>query len=110
MALPDRGALHVLVPQDAYREAAPVLQKVNVVPDAVLAKRRDEVAAVVRAIINASRDFSSKPASWVEAMASCPAGRAAIAAGGSSGELRCELERERRAGSGGNRQHGHLAP
>jgi NitT/TauT family transport system substrate-binding protein len=69
MALPDRGALHVLVPQDAYREAAPVLQKVNVVPDAVLAERRDEVAAVVRGIINASRDFSSKPASWVEAMA-----------------------------------------
>ena len=44
MSLPDRSGLHVLVDTDAYYIAAPVLQKVNVVPDAVLAARRDEVA------------------------------------------------------------------
>jgi NitT/TauT family transport system substrate-binding protein len=46
-----------------------VVQKVNVVTDEVLAKRRDDVAAVVRALIAISRDFADHPENWVEHMA-----------------------------------------
>jgi NitT/TauT family transport system substrate-binding protein len=69
MSLPDRAGLHVLVEPDAYYQAAPVLQKVNVVPDAVLAARRDDVAAVVRALTKAARDLAAEPGIWVDAMA-----------------------------------------
>ena len=69
MSLPDRAGLHVLVEPDAYYQAAPVLQKVNVVPDAVLAARRDDVEAVVRALTKAARDFAAEPGIWVDAMA-----------------------------------------
>jgi NitT/TauT family transport system substrate-binding protein len=69
LSLPDKTGLHVLIGVDDYYAAAPVVNKVNVVTDAVLADRRDEVAAVVRALTKASRDFASDPALWVEAMA-----------------------------------------
>jgi NitT/TauT family transport system substrate-binding protein len=69
MSLPDRAGLHVLVDTDAFYIAAPVLQKVNVVPDAVLEARRDDVAGVVRALTLAARDFARDPARWVDAMA-----------------------------------------
>jgi NitT/TauT family transport system substrate-binding protein len=69
MALPDKEGLHVLVDQEAYYAAAPVVQKVNVVTDEVLANRRDDVAAVVRALIAISRDFATEPEKWVDAMA-----------------------------------------
>jgi NitT/TauT family transport system substrate-binding protein len=69
LALPDKAGLHVLVDPETYFAAAPVLNKVNVVPDAVLAARRDEVTAVVRAIVKASRDFAAHPEKWAEAMA-----------------------------------------
>ena len=59
----------MLVDPDAYYAAAPVLNKVNVVPDAVLAERRDDVEKVVRALVKASRDFAAHPEIWVEAMA-----------------------------------------
>lgn len=68
MSLPDRSGLHVLVDQDAYYIAAPVLQKVNVVPDAVLATRREDVARVVRALTLAARDFARDSQIWIEAM------------------------------------------
>jgi NitT/TauT family transport system substrate-binding protein len=68
LALPEKDGLAVIVEPDAYYAAAPVINKVNVVPDAVLAERRDEVEAVVRALIKASRDFSADPGSWVEGM------------------------------------------
>lgn len=68
MSLPDTAGLHVLVEPGAYHAAAPVLQKVNVVPDAVLAERRDEVAAVIAALIDAARDLDADPALWVDAM------------------------------------------
>jgi NitT/TauT family transport system substrate-binding protein len=45
-----------------------VLNKVNVVPDAVLAERRGDVEKVVRALVKASRDFAAHPEKWVEAM------------------------------------------
>jgi NitT/TauT family transport system substrate-binding protein len=68
MALPDKAGLHVLVHQQQYYEAAPVVQKVNVVTDEVLASRRDDVAAVVRALIAISRDFAEDPEKWVDQM------------------------------------------
>lgn len=69
LALPKKDGLHVIVDPDAYFTAAPVLNKVNVVPDAVLNDRRDDVEKVVRAIVKASRDFAAKPDLWVDAMA-----------------------------------------
>jgi NitT/TauT family transport system substrate-binding protein len=69
LSLPDRTGLDVLVSPDDYFRAAPVINKVNVVPDAVIAARPDDVAAVVRAIVKASRDFAGDPSLWVEAMA-----------------------------------------
>jgi len=70
LALPKKDGLHVLVDPDAYFAAAPVLNKVNVVPDTVLRDRRDDVEKVVRAIVNASRAFAREPELWVDAMAS----------------------------------------
>jgi len=69
LAMPEKAGLHVLVDPDAYYAAAPVLNKVNVVPDEVLAARRDDVVKVVRALVKASRDFAADPGKWVEAMA-----------------------------------------
>lgn len=69
LSLEDKTHAAVLVPPDAYFAAAPVINKVNVVPDTVLAARPDDVAAVVRAIVLASRDFAAKPELWVDAMA-----------------------------------------
>ena len=69
LAMPDKAGLHVLVDPDAYYAAAPVLNKVNVVPDAVLAERGEDVEKVVRALVKASRDFAREPETWVDAMA-----------------------------------------
>jgi NitT/TauT family transport system substrate-binding protein len=67
--IPDKTGLKVLVDPDAYFAAAPVVSKVNVVSAATLADRGDEVKAVVRALIKASRDFAEDPGKWVDAMA-----------------------------------------
>jgi NitT/TauT family transport system substrate-binding protein len=67
--IPDKSALKVLVDQDAYFAAAPIVNKVNVVTAATLKDRGDEVKAVVRALIKASRDFAADPDKWVDAMA-----------------------------------------
>ncbi len=69
MSMPDTTGLHVLVDQIDYYEAAPVVNKVNVVPAGVLESRRDEVAAVIRALIKISRDYAQNPAEWAAAMA-----------------------------------------
>ena len=66
--LPDQAGLHVLVDQDAYFAAAPLVNKVNVVPTAVLAERPEDVTAVIRALIRISRDFAAQPELWVTAM------------------------------------------
>lgn len=68
LALPDKTGLHVLVDQDTYAAAAPVVNKVNVVPQAVLDARGDEVEAVLRALIAVSRDFAADPGLWAAAM------------------------------------------
>lgn len=67
-SLPDHSGLHILVDQDAYFAAAPLVNKVNAVPADVLAERPEDVAAVIRALIRISRDFAADPALWVEAM------------------------------------------
>jgi NitT/TauT family transport system substrate-binding protein len=68
-AMPDKTGLHVLVDQAAYYAAAPVVNKINIVPQAVLDERRDDVLAVTRALIRISRDFAADPSQWVEAIA-----------------------------------------
>jgi len=68
MSLPDKTGLRVLVDQSDYYAGAPVVNKVNVVTDAVLADKADQVAAVTRAIVKASRDFAADPGAWVDAM------------------------------------------
>lgn len=68
LSLADTTGLHVLVDQDAYFAAAPLVNKVNAVPGKVLAERPDEVAAVIRALIRISRDFAADPQLWVDGM------------------------------------------
>lgn len=68
LALPDKDGLHVLIDQAQYYDAAPVINKVNVVPRAVLEERREEVEAVMRALVRISRDFAANPSAWAEAM------------------------------------------
>lgn len=70
LALPEKEGLHVLVDQADYYAAAPVINKVNVVPQAVLDERRDDVEAVLRALVRISRDFSENPTLWADAMES----------------------------------------
>ncbi len=69
LTLPERDGLQVLVDQEAYYRAAPVVNKVNVVSQEVLAERGDEVRAVIRALVRASRDFAAEPQLWPAAMA-----------------------------------------
>ncbi|MFO1185418.1 MAG: ABC transporter substrate-binding protein [Bauldia sp.] len=68
LAVPDKKGLHVLVDQDAYYKAAPVVNKVNVVSAAALKNRGPEIEAVIRALTKASRDFDADPKKWVDAM------------------------------------------
>jgi len=68
LSLPDRDGARVLVDQDAYYAAAPVINKLNVVPVAVLETRRPEVEAVLRALVRISRDFADNPDAWAAAM------------------------------------------
>lgn len=68
LSLPDTSGLHLLVDQDRYFAAAPLVNKVNVVPGQVLADRPEDVAAVIRALVRISRDFAADPQLWVSAM------------------------------------------
>ena len=70
LSIPDKTGLSVLIPQGAYYEAAPVVNKVNVVSADALANRREEVVEVVRALVKISRDFAADPNAWADAMAS----------------------------------------
>lgn len=69
LSLPDKTGLGILIGPDTYAAAAPVVNKVNVMRRDVLAARRPEAEAVVRAITLASRDFAANPAAWADAMA-----------------------------------------
>lgn len=67
--LPDKAGLHVLVDTDAYFAGAPVVNKVNIVSQSALTERRDEVKAVIRALLRISRDFAATPGAWATAIA-----------------------------------------
>lgn len=69
LSIPEKDGLHVLVSQDEYYAAAPLVSKVNVVSADALKNRPDDVEAVVRALIKASRDFVEDSSVWVDAMA-----------------------------------------
>jgi NitT/TauT family transport system substrate-binding protein len=68
LSIPDRTGLKILVPVAEFGDAAPVVNKTNLVTTDTLANRGDEVQAVVAALINLSREFNSNPQAWVEAM------------------------------------------
>lgn len=68
-SLPDKEGLHVLVSADDYYAAAPVVNKVNVVTTRALQERPEDVEAVIRALIEISRDVAEDPRIWVDAMA-----------------------------------------
>ena len=68
LSLPDKEGLHVLVSQEDYYAAAPVVNKVNIVTAETLETRREDVVAVVAALVQLSRDIADDPAIWVEGM------------------------------------------
>ena len=68
MSIPDKTGYHILIDQKPYYEAVPVVNKVNVVTQAVLDSRGEEVKAVIRALIKISRDFAKNPDAWAAAM------------------------------------------
>ena len=68
LTLPSQDGLALLVDQNAYYRAAPLVTKLNVVTADIAKSRQKDVAAVVRAILAASRDFANNPELWVDAM------------------------------------------
>ena len=68
LSIPDKTGFHVLIDQEPYYAAVPVINKVNVVTQQVLDDRRSEVEGVIRALIKLSRDFAADPDSWAAAM------------------------------------------
>ena len=69
LSLPERDGLRILVDPDAYFAAAPVVNKVNIVSAEALATRRDDIKAVIRALVRISRDFATTPGAWTTAIA-----------------------------------------
>ena len=69
LSIKDRSMLNMLVDQKKFYESAPFVTKLNVVTESVAKDRAKEVQAVVRVIMDASRQFAKNPQSWVEAMA-----------------------------------------
>jgi NitT/TauT family transport system substrate-binding protein len=76
LSLPDKDGLTVVVDQDTYYRAAPVVNKVNVATEAILEARGAEVEAVLRALVLISRDFAADPNAWAAAMAPYATGMA----------------------------------
>jgi NitT/TauT family transport system substrate-binding protein len=64
----DRPGLKVLLSDEDYFNAAPVLNKVIVAEQHLLAARRPAVERFVAALVKASRAFAADPGAWVEAM------------------------------------------
>lgn len=67
--LPDTSSIKMLVDQAAYFKNAPFVSKLNVVSADTLKNRSQDIAAVVRGYIMASRDFAAHPNIWVDAVA-----------------------------------------
>jgi NitT/TauT family transport system substrate-binding protein len=64
----DRPALKVLLSADDYFAAAPILNKMIVADEAVIAARRPAIERFVTALVKASRAFAGDPEMWVDAM------------------------------------------
>jgi NitT/TauT family transport system substrate-binding protein len=69
MTLPDKTGLHLLLSNDEYFRAAPVVAKVNVVGTTALRDKRSDVVKVTAALIKLARDFAYDPQRWGAAMA-----------------------------------------
>jgi NitT/TauT family transport system substrate-binding protein len=68
LSMPDKSGVQAMVDQATFYQLAPFVSKLNVVTDDVAKKKPKEVAAVVRGVIMASRDFAKDPSLWVAAM------------------------------------------
>lgn len=68
LSMPQREGLGMLVDVDAFYRATPIVSKVNVVSQDVLANRRQDLEAVLEALTLAARDFAAEPQLWVDAM------------------------------------------
>jgi NitT/TauT family transport system substrate-binding protein len=68
-SIADKSGIGTLVNQADFFRAAPLVTKLSVVTDDVAKGRPKDVAAVVRAMILASRDFERTPGLWSNAMA-----------------------------------------
>jgi NitT/TauT family transport system substrate-binding protein len=64
----DRPGLKVLLSDEDYFNAEPVLNKVIVAEQDLLAARRPAVERFVAALVKASRAFAADPGAWVEGM------------------------------------------
>ena len=69
LTLPSQDGMALLVDQNSYYQAAPLITKLNVVTADTAKTRRKDVAAVVKAILELSRDIAKTPELWVDAMA-----------------------------------------
>jgi NitT/TauT family transport system substrate-binding protein len=67
-SIADKSAISILVNQTEFFHDAPFITKINVITDDVAKARPKDVAAVVRGVMLASRDFAKNPALWVKAM------------------------------------------
>jgi NitT/TauT family transport system substrate-binding protein len=68
LAMPDKSGVRAMVDQTSFYKLAPFISKLNVVTADVAKSKAKQVAAVVRGIIMASRDFAKNPKLWVAAM------------------------------------------
>ena len=66
--MPDKSSVRVMMDQPKFYELAPFVSKLNVVTEAVAKSKAKEIAAVVKGVIMASRDFAKDPKIWVDAM------------------------------------------
>jgi NitT/TauT family transport system substrate-binding protein len=67
--LPQKDGLQVIVPKDEYFRDAPVVAKVNIVPQTTLEEKRSAVVKVTAALIKLSRWFATEPQRWATVMA-----------------------------------------
>ncbi len=67
-AIKSKQGMRVLIDSKSFHAAAPFISKVSVVTQSVAKTRRREVAAIVQATMEASRDFAANPELWVNAM------------------------------------------
>ena len=66
LSMPDKSSVHEMVDQASFYKAAPFVSKLNVVTEEIAKSKAKQVAAVVRGIILASRDFAKDPKIWVD--------------------------------------------